>query len=268
MGASYTFGDTQTARDRLDLVAATFDPPSRAFLSAMVPEPPRLAYDLGCGPGHTTRMIKSATRARQVVGLDRSADFLRAAAGEKAFYHNGLGFSLWEAGSPLPAAEPPDLIYARLFLAHLPDPAAHVASWATQLAPGGRLLLDEVERIDTDSDVLRDYLVMVVARVRNGGAEMYAGPLLDGLPLPATCSLVHDEVVTHPVAAADAARMFRLNLAVWGDDPWVARRFGPGAASTMDRELSRIAEGTAGSYRITWHLRHLAIRRSNATPWL
>src|ERR1700678_171599 len=152
MTASYAFGDTATAEQRLDIVASVFDTPSQAFLAAMVTEPPRLACDLGCGPGNTTRMISEVTGALRVAGLDASEAFVRSAAAR------GPGdFRVWEAGSPLPLAGP-DLIYARLLLAHLPGAPGLAATWASQLAPGGRLLLEEVERIDTGSPVFAEYL--------------------------------------------------------------------------------------------------------------
>jgi len=254
----YALGDTATAEERLDLVAAVFEPPSRAFLATVVTEPPRLACDLGCGPGNTTRLIRSVTGARQVIGLDSSAAFVRS-AGSRA--GEGVGFRVWQAGFPLAAGGAADLVYARLLLAHLPAAARLAASWAAQLAPGGQLLLDEVARIDTGSDVLREYLSVVVARIAASGADMYAGPLLDDIQLPAGCRIGHDEVVAHPVAAADAARMFLLNLSVWGDDPWVSERFGHDAAARLGRELGRIAAGLVRC-EITWFLRQVAIRRT------
>lgn len=255
--SGYAFSDTPTAEQRLDLVAAVFGSPSRAFLANVVTEPPRLACDLGCGPGHTTRMIRDVTRARQVIGLDGSTAFVQSAASRA---DDGVVFRFWTAGTPLPSGDAPDLIYARLLLAHLTEPARLAASWAGQLGPRGQLLLDEVERIDTDSDVLRDYLDVVVARVAMSGAEMYAGPLLAGIVPPGDCLVVHDEVVTHPVPAADAARMFLLNLSVWGSDAWVTEEFGPGTATRLERELSRIAAGDVRC-EITWRLRQLVIRR-------
>jgi trans-aconitate 2-methyltransferase len=260
-GTGYSFGDTATAEERLDLLAAVFDPPSRAFLASTVRRPPRLACDLGCGPGNTTRMIRDVTGADRVIGLDRSAAFASSAQARAGASRTGdVEFGVWEAGTPLPVAAP-DLIYARLLLAHLTDPARLAASWASQLGLGGRLLLDEVHRIDTRSDVFAEYLDMVVQRVRAGGAEMYAGPLLDAIPLPDGCQLAVDQVVAHPVPAREAARMFRLNLSVWGSDPWAAGRFGGQVLAGLDRELGRIAAGQGDVPEITWHLRQIAIRR-------
>jgi trans-aconitate 2-methyltransferase len=244
-GTGYSFGDTPAAEERLDLLAAVFDPPSRAFLASVVSGPPRLACDLGCGPGNTTRMIRDVTGASRVIGLDRSAAFASSARARSS----GAGdveFQVWEAGTPLPVAAP-DLVYARMLLAHLTDPARLAAAWASQLGPGGQLLLDEVHRIGTRSEVFAEYLDIVVQRVRAGGAEMYAGPLLDAVPLPDGCQLAVDQVVAHPVPARDAARLFRLNLSVWGGEPWALGRFGEQALARLDHELGQLAAGRGGA---------------------
>ena len=260
-GTGYSFGDTRAAEQRLDLVAAVFDRPSRAFLSRAVSRAPRLAFDLGCGPGNTTRMIRSVTGARRVIGLDASAAFVRAATERAA---DGIEFRVWDARTSLPPGEAPDLVYARLLLAHLPDAARLAVSWAGQLGPDGQLLLDEVERIDTDGDVLREYLDVVVTRVRDSGSEMYAGPVLAGIAPGGSIEIASDEVVPHPVPAADAARMFRLNLSVWGGDPWVTEHVGEDVVARLDRDLSLIAAGQARC-EITWWLRQMVIRRSRIT---
>jgi trans-aconitate 2-methyltransferase len=249
MTASYTFGDTATAERRLDVLASVFAAPSRAFLASAVARPPRLACDLGCGPGNTTAMITEVTGALRVVGLDASAAFVRSA---QARWPGD--FRVWEAGSPLPVTRP-DLIYARLLLAHLPDAPRLAATWASQLAPGGQLLLEEVERIDTSSPVFAEYLAMTVERVRTSGADMYAGPLLGSLPLEAGCRVTLDRVVSHPVAAADAARMFLLNLSVWRD--WGNEVYGADTVTRIERSLAAIADDAG----ITWQLRQLAVSR-------
>jgi trans-aconitate 2-methyltransferase len=256
-GGRYAFGDTAVARERLELVGAVFNPPSRAFLARAVPRSPALAADLGCGPGSTTRLVHEVTGARRTVGLDRSADFVTAAR-ENA--PDGIDFVLWTAGDPLPD-DAPDLVYARLLLAHLPRPADLVAQWGGQLRPGGRLLLDEVERIETESDVFGEYLAMTTALVRSSGAEMLAGPLLAGLRLAGDLEVSENRIVTLPVPPAVAARMFHLNLTVWGGSPWIAATYGAAAVARIGDDLRRIASGAAAR-GITWKMRQVVVRRS------
>jgi trans-aconitate 2-methyltransferase len=253
----YAFGDTPVARERLELVGTVFNPPSRAFLARVVPVPPELAADLGCGPGSTTRMVHEVTGARRTMGLDRSAEFVTAA---REHAPAGVEFHVWAAADPLPG-DAPDLIYARLLLAHLSPPADFVAQWAGQLRHGGALLLDEVERIETESDVFAEYLAMTAALVRSREAEMVAGPLLAGLRLAGDLQVGEDRVVTLPVPPAVAARMFQLNLTVWGGSPWIAATYGSAAVARIGDDLQRIATGSAAG-AITWKMRQLVVRRS------
>lgn len=50
-GSIYSFGETNLAAERLRVVSEVFDPTSEAFVSETVRTRPRLALDLGCGPG-------------------------------------------------------------------------------------------------------------------------------------------------------------------------------------------------------------------------
>jgi len=72
-----------------------------------------------------------------------------------------------------------DLVYARCLLAHLPDVAGAIATWRAWLAPDGRLVLEEPERIDTGDPVFRSYLAATADAVAARGATMLAGPLVD-----------------------------------------------------------------------------------------
>ncbi len=139
--AVYTFGDTDIAARRLKILNEVFGPPSAALLAEVVDRPPALAYDLGCGPGHTTALVSRVTAARQTVGLDASATHIaRARAGASG----PVSFAVHDCQElPFPAGSA-DLIYCRLLLAHLPDPVAAARSWATQLTPGGNLVIDEI----------------------------------------------------------------------------------------------------------------------------
>ncbi|HXQ57593.1 MAG TPA: osmotically inducible protein OsmC, partial [Actinomycetes bacterium] len=76
----YAFGDSALAARRLGLLAQVFEPTSRSFLTDAaahpVGPPPELAVDLGCGPGHTTRLLVSVLGPRRTLGLDQSAFFV------------------------------------------------------------------------------------------------------------------------------------------------------------------------------------------------
>jgi trans-aconitate 2-methyltransferase len=247
----YTFGDGDLPARRLALVAEVYEPTSRALLASAVPSGCDTVLDLGCGPGHTTRLVAEVCRPRRAVGADSSAAFVEAARALTA--GPGVEFVVHDATArPLPGA-PVDAVHARLLLSHLPDPLGVVAGWRTQVRPGGVVVVDEVEAMHVPPGVLADYEALVVALVASGGGDMYAGSRL--APLGGRC-------VEVPVDAARAAAMYRLNLRAWRDDA-VAR----GLATTA--ELDRVAAGLddragrPGDATVVWEMRQLVLP---ATP--
>jgi trans-aconitate 2-methyltransferase len=260
----YAFGDSAPAARRLDLLAEVFEPTSRAFLAAVrtrLSGPPGLAVDLGCGPGHTTRLLGAVLAPRRVLGLDQSAAFVALAAADAP---PGVTFAVHDVTAvPFPCP-PADLLSCRFLLGHLPDPAAALAAWATQLAPGGLLLADEVERIRTGQPALRRYLELAAALLAARGHTLEIGPRLHRLPDPPGLTRRHDRTAPLAPSAARAAELFARNLAVWRDD---AVRSGVAAAEELDRLAGELAAVAAGEVEgtIAWELRQLAFWRTR-TP--
>jgi trans-aconitate 2-methyltransferase len=260
----YAFGDGPAAARRLDLLAELFEPASRAFLERVggLAGPdgrrPGLAVDLGCGTGHTTRLVAEVLRPDRALGLDQSAFFVDLAtrsAGPE------VGFAVHDVTRvPFPCP-PAEVCYGRLLLSHLPDPGAVLAAWATQLAPGGLLLTDEVDRIHTDVAALRGYLEVAGALLATRGHTLEVGPLLSRLPDPPGLVRRDDRIGHLAPPANRAASMFALNLAVWRGE---AVRAGVATTGRLDRlaaDLAAVADGKVdGSIR--WELRQLALERT------
>lgn len=248
MASTYTFGDGDLARRRLDLLAEVYGPSSRALLAELAPAAPATAVDLGCGPGHTTRMVAEVCRPARTIGVDVSAryvDHARATVGRP-----GISFVARDVTAvPLPGA-PAGLVYARMLLSHLADPLDVVARWRTQLAPGGVLVLEEVEAIEAPPGVLADYERLVTALVADGGGTMAIGSALG--------AALGGRAVDVPVDVVDAARMFGLNLAAWGADA-VGR--GLATAAEIDRlarQLAVLAATGRGAAAVRWVLRQIS----------
>jgi trans-aconitate 2-methyltransferase len=245
-----------TAQRRLDLWAEMFAPASRPFLASMPPVPD-LALDLGCASGHTTRLLVGTLRPRRCVGIDTSAGHLRTARTTAA---DDMEFVEHDASVvPFPTG-PADLIYCRFLLPHVPDALAAVRGWAGQLRPGGRILLDEVERIRGDEDdagpVHRYVELGRLLEEEHGGARPEVGPLLGSATFCAPLRAISNAVVTLRPPARIAASIFLLNLRAWRRDPMLADR-----AADLDRlqsELEAMTTSTAPA-PITWHLRQVVL---------
>jgi trans-aconitate 2-methyltransferase len=254
----YAFGDSEPAARRLGLLADVFEPPSRAFLSRFATrftaEPIHLAVDLGCGPGHTTRLVASVLRPRRTLGLDQSASFVALAEADAP---PGVAYAVHDVTVvPFPCP-PAGLVYGRFLLTHLHDPPAAVTAWATQLATGGLLLADEVERIHTSQPALQQYLKVAGALLASRGHRLEVGAALHHLPDPPGLTRRHDEVARWSPPAPRAAELFAQNLAVWRND---AARSGVATEPDLNQLASALTKVTNGT--ITWELRQLAFQRA------
>jgi trans-aconitate 2-methyltransferase len=255
----YAFGDGPAAARRLDLLADLFEPASRTFLERVADRPCRLAVDLGCGTGRTTRLVADVLKPERTLGLDQSEFFVAVAAGGPP----GVEFAVHDVTRvPFPCP-PADVCHGRLLLSHLPDPGAVLAAWATQLAPGGLLLADEVERIHTDLPALRGYLEVAGALLATRGHTLEVGQALARLPDPPGLVRRDDRIGDLAPPAHRAAAMFALNLAVWRGEAVRAGVADPARLDRLAADLGAVADGEVrGSIR--WELRQLVFQRAAA----
>jgi len=207
---TYAFGDTDLARERLGLVADTFAAPTRALLGDLPGSGYRYVIDMGCGPGFTTALLRDAIPHSFTTGIDASPAMIVEARERVPDAY----FAVADATAAL--ALPAHLVYARLLLGHLPDPARALATWAAAMRVGGLVVCEEPVRYRSDDPVFARYEDVVTAVVAARGATLWAGPALDGDP--PQCRRVIDRVVEHPVPAARAAAMFWRNATTWGGE--------------------------------------------------
>ncbi len=257
---TYAFGDTAVASRRLDVLASVFGPTSISLLRDL-PSPSasvETVLDLGCGPGHTTAMLAAVFDQAVVTGIDASDAFVdeatRAASARCRYQVADV------TGPSLPGA-PADLIYARFLVVHLPEPHRAMAAWARQLAPGGFLVVEEPERIETGDADFRQYLELASVVVDARGGDLYAGRLLTAAspPVPAA-QLVFARCTSLDVPAGRAATIFSLNLDTWRDDLAVTAVIRPGHLSALADRLEKRRSDTATGV-IRWWMTQLVVRR-------
>ncbi|MBI3744179.1 MAG: class I SAM-dependent methyltransferase [Chloroflexi bacterium] len=256
MSTQYSFRDTDVASKRLRLLAQVFAPEMRAFLRRVVPGRTHHAVDLGCGPGSSTRILIEALYPEQVTGLDASKPFIELAKS------SGLSakFVLHDITKPPLPVEPADIMFTHFVLTHLPDPAHALRVWARHLAPKGLLLLDEVEHIQMTNEVFRRYLAITEALVKHNHGRLYIGSALDAMDSIPGLRRRSSEIASLPVSTADAASMFRLNLEVWRNDPFVQKTFGKKNVAVLAKELDGLRK-SGRKDEIEWGLRQIVYER-------
>jgi trans-aconitate 2-methyltransferase len=262
-GSIYAFGETDLAAERLRLVSEVFDPTSEAFVSETVRSRPRLALDLGCGPGFTTRLLSRIARPEKTVGVDRSEAFVNRALASAAVSEE---YVVADVAAPMRIEglrERPDLIYARFLASHLPEPERAISCWAKELEAGGLLLVEEVESISTLVAAFEQYLKIVSEMLDHYGNELFVGSRLatarwdDGLRVEV------DRTAEVRPSTGQAARMFSTNLPNWRHDPYVEANHPPDKLERLAVELDQLT-GSAEKGRIAWRMSQIALRRHPA----
>jgi len=259
----YLFGDSNTAAQRLKLLASVYQESTRAFLTNAAGSARfHLGLDLGCGLGLTTNLIAETLRCDRVIGLDTSATFIKlaraTAGGRMSLIQHDI------TATPFPGGNA-NLIFSRFLLTHLRDPAAVVTKWATQLEGGGLLLLEETEAIHTANPVFTRYLRIVEAMLAEQSNQLYAGRMVASLASPGGLKSTVSELHGLPVRNSDAARMFASNLNALKDSESVRTNYSSRVRLALERvllalenELRQIAAIESPARQIEWEMRQSA----------
>jgi trans-aconitate 2-methyltransferase len=255
----YSFGHSDLAAQRLEVLADVFASTTVAFLNEMVTERPRVAVDLGCGPGHTTHLIARALPCELIVGLDNSEHFI-ALAQQTAT--DRVSFRLHDVTAvPFPV-DSIDFLFGRFLLSHLEDPLGMVMDWITQLRPGGLLLVEEPERINTRNAVFRQYLDIVEAMMFHRGGGLYVGRDLEGLKRTDDLKQRISGIRPLSVQTHRAAAMFYLNIQTWKHQPFVKENYQTSDIEALEGDLQQLATRTRSEMEIQWGLRQIVFERT------
>ncbi|MBP0482596.1 methyltransferase domain-containing protein [Sagittula sp. M10.9X] len=134
------------------------------LLRALPDLPQGCVADLGCGSGAVAAPLRSLFPARQLVGIDASAEMLAKAEGQ---YDTLVQADITEWAPQ----ETPALIFSNAALQWVPDHVTILPRLVDSLAPGGTLAVQVPHQNNAPSH--RMWRVL---------AEELCGPLPDGLP--------------------------------------------------------------------------------------
>lgn len=250
---SYSFGDSDPAAERLRLLARVFSTEIQQFLRSSAPTRPQVAVDMGCGPGHTTRLLGEVLGAGTLIGVDFSARLIEIAVAESRGQAQFVCHDV--TIGPLPFG-PADVLFTHLLLSHIANPGAALTAWAPSLAEGGVILVDEVESVETTQALFREYLRLVERAIASRGGQLYVGPAIAELRSIPGLGIRSSQLAEHSVATSDAAKMFSMNLETLRHDSAVRSAYD-------ERTLDRIAEalmdlrGSPSTGEITWGMRQV-----------
>jgi SAM-dependent methyltransferase len=210
-------------RERLRLLSRVLAPATRSLFDRTALRPGLNCLDVGTGGGDVAReMARRVAPSGRVVGIDIDEDGLAIGRAEAAASGiANLAFVRHDAtlGPVEPAAF--DLVHARFLLSHLRDPAGALAAMAASLAPGGLLLLQDVDfaghlcwpPAPAHDRYLALYVAAATARGVDPGIGLKLPAMLAGLGLAGV-----DLAVAQPAAMmGEVKRMAPVTLAMVAD---------------------------------------------------
>jgi ubiquinone/menaquinone biosynthesis C-methylase UbiE len=173
-------------RERLRLLSRVMWPTTSDLLGRVGVGPSARCLDLGCGGGDVTVRLASLVPTGWCVGVDLDEQQTLIARDEAAVAGlTNVEFRVADATLPPDGDDRFDLVYARFLLTHLPDPAAAVQHMRAWLAPGGTLVVEDIDFSGhfsyPDSPAFRRFQELYSAAVRARGCDPDIGPRLPSL---------------------------------------------------------------------------------------
>lgn len=255
---AYLFGDTELAAQRLCLLAAVFEPSTRAFLQEVVYRPPCRVVDLGCGPGYSTELLARTLSPHETFGLDRSPRFVASA---RQCATRAIQFHVHDVTSlPLPVL-PSDVMYCRFLLSHLRNPQQVIKGWMGQLQDGGLLLVEETSEIHVSNPTFRRYLDIVDRFLRAQGSELYAGRLVEAIDAGVGSIKRASRLARVRPSNRDTARLFLWNLQGWREQPFVKANYSCAEIDRLEAELREMTCRTSAEFETEFVIRQVAFER-------
>jgi trans-aconitate 2-methyltransferase len=249
----YTFGTSEKAIERLEEIAKFFNPLAHELIVKYLAKKPKIAVDLGCGPGFTTEMLATATNPSNAIGMDNSKDMLSFA--KKRFPQYQF---IKQDITRIPFQIKPDIMYCRFLLSHLMEPESVINKWLTQLTENGILIVEELENIQTKNKVFNTYIETNDKLVQSQGASLHVGKSISkGLY---NVKVLHNDCHKLPVNDSQAATWFYPNtISIWKNNEVISKILNNDQITNISNELHEIMNSNSKVSNITWHMRRMVL---------
>jgi SAM-dependent methyltransferase len=183
--SNYVIRGGVEGRERLRVLARVMGPTTQRLLDGLVGSRSR-CLDVGCGGGDVTQDLARRAPAGSALGIDLDETKLDLARAEAvAARLSNVEYRIEDVTEPIEHDERYDVVYARFVLSHLPDPEGAVANLHARLAPGGVLLVEDVDCSGffcyPPNDAFARYVELYSKAVRARGADPNIGPRLPSM---------------------------------------------------------------------------------------
>ena len=173
-------------RERLRVLARVMWPTTSVLLERVGVAASSRCLDMGCGGGDVTVALARLAPDGFVVGADM--DELKLDIARKEAADAGLAnvdYRVVDVMQPPSDDEQFDLIYVRFLLTHLPDPSLALTHICARLAPGGALVVEDIDFTGSfchpDNAAFERYVQLYTDAVIRRGGDPNIGKRLPSL---------------------------------------------------------------------------------------
>ena len=256
---NYTFGDNPQASARLLRLAELYEPETRELLQESGVRTARLAVDLGCGPGWSTRLLQEVLNPDRTVGLDASERYIAEA---RRLHDSDLQFEVHDVvTAPFPVPRP-NVMFCRFLLTHLRSINRVLTTWVSTAAPKALLIIHETESLETDHPSLRRYYDLVSKLQQHYGQMLQVGAVLEACFENTGWLLIESKRRILEKPAKVMAELHLANLRTWRHDEYALRSFDPEEIDSLEASLDRVASGLEGGGVVINAARQIIAQRS------
>jgi SAM-dependent methyltransferase len=198
--ATYVIRGGLEGRERLRVLARVMWPTTELLFGRIGIDASARCLDVGCGGGDVSLSLAALATEGSVLGTDLDEAKIEIAAKEAAAAGvANVEFRVGDVMAPPSGDDTFDVIYVRFLLTHLPDPAGAVANLVAQLAPGGVLVVEDIDFTGhfcrPDNPAFWKYVEWYTAAVQARGCDPNIGPCVPGLLMDADLDDVGVNVV-------------------------------------------------------------------------
>ena len=197
----YVLQTGSKAVERLKIVMDSYGPGTERLLDSLNSIDGKSVADVGCGTGLVSASFAKRVGATgKVVGIDSAPDTLAIARKmNDATNIKGIEWHIGDAYTTGLADNTYDVVYCRLLLLHLKEPARAVAEMSRIAKPGGLVICEDLATINTQTYPIDSPIKTIQERIKNMAAKQ--GTDWDiGLALPSlfkSLGLTDIKISTH-----------------------------------------------------------------------